>query len=75
MSIKIKDKETINVRGNVVWTQTSRENEFKKANAVVQFLPFGTDERYNSLQSYDLLAQLEEEYSHDFKILNNIYAS
>jgi len=75
LAIKIKDKETIKVKGNVVWTQNVKESEFKKANAVVQFLPFGTDERYNTIESYELLAQLEEEYSQDFKILNNIYVA
>ena len=75
ISIKIIDKETIRVKGNVVWFQTAKENEFNKANAVVQFLPFGTDEKYNSLKSYDLLAQVEEEYSQDFKILNNIFVA
>jgi len=75
LSIQVKDKEIINVKGNVIWTQSAKDNEFKKANAVIQFLPFGTDDRYNTLQSYELLAQLEEEYIQDFKILNNIYVS
>jgi len=75
LSIKVKNRKTINVKGNVVWSQKAKENEYKKANAVVQLLPFGTDERYNSIESYELLTQLEEEYSQDFKILNNIYVA
>lgn len=73
LTIIVKDKEKINVRGNVVWIQTAKENENNQANAVVQFLAFGTDENYNSLQSYELLAQIEKEYSNENDISNNIY--
>lgn len=71
ISILIKGKKPINVIGNVIWTaESDAKND---AQAVVQFLPFGTDDRYNSMESYEQLAQLEEEYSQELKILNNIY--
>ena len=73
LTIIVKDKKKINVRGNVVWIQTAKENENNQANAVVQFLAFGTDDKYNSLQSYELLAQIEKEYSNENDISNNIY--
>jgi PilZ domain-containing protein len=73
LKIFVKDHETIDVKGNVVWTQSAKNSENNQANAVVQLLPFGTDESINSLKSYEQLTQLAEEYSVDDKITKNIY--
>jgi hypothetical protein len=37
----------ITIKGNIVWSNES--------DAAIQFLPFGTDERYNSFQCHQLL--------------------
>ena len=73
LAIYVKNIDVIKVKGNVVWKQSSNENGRDKANAVVQLLPFGTDESINSLQSYEQLAQIVEKYSIDDKVTKNIY--
>lgn len=72
LKILIKDKDPIEVKGNVIWTKEENNNT-KFAQAVVQFYPFGTDKRYNSMKSYEQLADLEREYSEEIKVRNNIY--
>jgi hypothetical protein len=69
--IKVKDKYEIFVKGHVIWTLP--EGKDRNATAVVQFLPFGTNEQINSIESYEQLSQLEKEYSEELKVLNNIY--
>jgi hypothetical protein len=54
LDIKLPGNAEISVRGNVVWTS--------KLDAAVQFLPFGTDERYNSFTSYQKLKNLLTEH-------------
>ena len=71
LDILVKGKEKISVKGHVVWTLENDNNI--KSSAVVQFLPFGTDERINSIENYEQLAQLVEEYSIDDKVTKNIY--
>ena len=60
LEIIIPDKENISVRGHVVRTIESKTNS--PLYAAVQFLPFGSDERYNSMDSYTQLNALTEEY-------------
>ena len=71
LDILVKGKEKISVKGHVVWTHED-ENHIQSS-VVVQFLPFGTDERINSIKNYEQLAQLVEEYSIDDKVSKNIY--
>ena len=71
LDILVKGKEKISIKGHVVWTLENDNNI--KSSAVVQFLPFGTDERINSIENYEQLAQLVEEYSIDDKVTKNIY--
>jgi hypothetical protein len=47
LDIRIPGKDPISVKGNVVWATNF--------DAAIQFVPFGTDERYNSFKSYKLL--------------------
>ena len=60
MEIIIPHKENIHIKGKVVWT--SKANADNPAYAGVQFLPFGSDECYNSMHSYEQLKKLSEEY-------------
>ena len=50
LEIIVPRKDKIFIKGHVVWT--SKPDSESPAYAVVQFLPFGSDERYNSMQSY-----------------------
>jgi hypothetical protein len=59
LEIMVKGKEKIHVKGNVI--RLSDPVSEDSSYIVVQFLPFGTDERYNSMESYDLLGELIEE--------------
>ena len=60
LKIIVPRKNNIFIKGHVVWT--SKPDSENPAYAVVQFLPFGSDERYNSMQSYEQLKELSEEY-------------
>lgn len=60
MVILIPGKKKIRVKGNVIWSTEATED--REGYAVVQFLPFGTDERYNSMRTHDQLQKLEKEY-------------
>ena len=60
MVILIPGKKKIHVKGHVIWSTEATENHL--GYAVVQFLPFGTDERYNSMRAHDQLQKLEKEY-------------
>lgn len=61
LEIMIPDKETISVRGHVV--RTINPNGEKPAYVAVQFLPFGSDDRYNSMENYSRLDALTQEYT------------
>jgi PilZ domain len=54
VNIKLPGQCEIFVKGNVVWAS--------KMAAAVQFLPFGTDERYNSFTSYQKIKEVLTEY-------------
>lgn len=58
--IMIPGRKKIQVKGNVIWSTEATEN--REGHAVVQFLPFGTDERYNTMRSHDQLLKIEKEY-------------
>ena len=60
LEIIVPQKDKIFIKGHVVWT--SKPDSENPAYAVVQFLPFGSDIRYNSTNSYDQLKELSEEY-------------
>ena len=55
IDIKLPGNAEISVRGNVVWVS--------KLDAAVQFLPFGTDERYNTFTNYQKLKELLTEHA------------
>lgn len=71
--IYVEDREEIHVKGNIVWIKIVNENNISRTVGVVQFLPFGSDERYNSLDCYEKLIKLEKDYSKDNLIRNHIY--
>lgn len=73
LDIIVEGKEKITVKGHVVWILDNVNNN--NLSAVVQFLPFGTDEKINTMKSYEQLAELAEEYLKEDKILKNIYKS
>jgi len=54
IDIKLPGKAEIAIKGNVVWAS--------KLDAAVQFLPFGTDVRYNSFMSYQQLKDVLTEH-------------
>ena len=56
-------KEKILAKGNIVWVSDPAAG--KPGYAVVQFLPFGTDERYNPLNSLQQLKELTQQYLKD----------
>jgi hypothetical protein len=60
LEIIVPRKDKIIIKGHVVWT--SNPDSKNLPYAVVQFLVFGSDERYNSMQSYEQLKELSEEY-------------
>jgi hypothetical protein len=60
LEIIVPQKENIFIKGHVVWT--SKPDSENLAYAVVQFLVFGSDERYNSMYCYEQLKELSEEY-------------
>ena len=62
LEIIVPKKDKIFIKGHVVWT--SKSNSENPSYAVVEFLPFGSDERYNSMHSYEQLKELSEEYLH-----------
>jgi len=55
VDIKLPGNAEIYVKGNVVWAS--------KFDAAVQFLPFGTDERYNSFKSYQKIKEVLTEHA------------
>jgi hypothetical protein len=61
LEIQIPMKDQISVKGFIVWAT--------EADAAVQFLPFGTDDRYNSFESYEQIKTLMRE------CVNQIYCA
>jgi len=60
LEIIMPDKEHIAVRGNVVRMVNPEGRE--PLSVAVQFLPFGSDERYNTMDSYTQLHALTNEH-------------
>jgi len=56
--IIIPGKNKIAVRGDIISVTNTKAPHY----AVVQFFPFGTDKRYNSLQCWEQLKNVEQEY-------------
>jgi hypothetical protein len=59
LEIMIPKKKKISVKGKVV--RTSDPDADVKPFAAVQFIPFGSDERYNTMKSYKQLSELSDE--------------
>jgi hypothetical protein len=61
IELKVPDMDPLILKGHVIWAIDPQGEE--KAKAVIQFLPFGTDERYNTIQTYEQLCVITEKYS------------
>jgi len=53
LEILIPGKTKLILKGNIRWASLGAEED--RGFAGVQFLPFGTDDRYNSMKSHDQL--------------------
>ena len=60
LQILISGKRKIKVVGYIVWVSDAQSG--RPSMAVVQFFPFGTDKRYNSLHSLKQLKKLSAQY-------------
>ena len=56
IELQIPGKEQLTLKGNIVWTAVTTANDPNYA--AMQFLPFGTDERYNSMDNHKRLKKL-----------------
>jgi hypothetical protein len=56
IEIRIPGREKLVLKGNIVWTSISSTDDPNYA--AMQFLPFGTDERYNSMKYHERLKKL-----------------
>jgi hypothetical protein len=56
IELTIPGKDSLVLKGNIVWT--GFQNADKAGYAGMQFLPFGTDERYNTMDDHDKLRKL-----------------
>ena len=65
LELIVPSQEKILIKGHIIWTSNDNHNLEKNVYSVVQFLPFGSDEQYNSTKSQAQLREL-------FKIYNNI---
>ncbi len=61
ISVDVPGFNLVRIRGNVVWTSDPLLES--PAYAVVQFLPFGTDPRYNSMQIRDQIKIIIKKFS------------
>jgi len=61
VELNIPEMEPFTLKGHVVWAVDPNLQD--KASAVIQFLPFGTDERYNSIECYEQLSRVVDKYS------------
>jgi len=55
------NKKNIKLKGNVIRVSNSKPGDYPY-HIVIQFLAFGSDKRYNSMDSYTQLKRLEAEY-------------
>jgi hypothetical protein len=60
LELLIPDKEAIMIKGIVILITEPDSNH--SIYHVVQFLPFGSDERYNSMESHKQLTEVTVEY-------------
>ena len=61
IGIDVPGHHLVRIKGTVVWTSSPLiENP---AFAVVQFLPFGTDSRYNSMRTHEHVKAIIEKHS------------
>lgn len=52
--------DPITLRGKVVWTSFSEENDYKYQNGI-QFFPFGPEQGFNPLEGLDRIINVEKE--------------
>jgi hypothetical protein len=67
MAIELPNQDIIDIRGHVVWTFEIKKDQ--RCFGVAQFLPFGSDERYNPVQSLEKLKAIEKTYLLDQKTI------
>jgi len=60
VTIELPNNDEITLKGHIVWTYEMR-NENRNF-TVVQFFPFGTDERYNQPANLEKLKAVEKSY-------------
>jgi hypothetical protein len=60
MRIILPGEESITLKGNIIWSEMNASS--KIVYTAVQFLPFGTDERYNSMEIYQKLKKIVSAY-------------
>ena len=60
MRIILPGEESITIKGNIVWSEVNAST--KIVYTAVQFLPFGTDERYNPMEIYQKLKKIVSAY-------------
>ncbi len=65
IEIAIPTKQKVNVKGHVIWTKQKEPN--RPGFAVVQFLPVGTDERFNSTENINQINDLINEFQDGLK--------
>ena len=65
IEIAIPTKQKLVVKGHVIWTKQKESN--RPGFAVVQFLPVGTDERFNSTENISQINDLIDEFQDGLK--------
>jgi hypothetical protein len=61
IELNVPEMDPLLIKGHVIWAIDPWGAE--NGNAVIQFLPFGTDERYNSIQTYEQLCAITDKYA------------
>jgi hypothetical protein len=61
VELNIPEMDSVTLKGYVIWAVDPQVDD--NATAVVQFLPFGTDERYNSIECHEHLSRIVDKYS------------
>jgi hypothetical protein len=59
IELKIPGMDNLVLKGHIVWTSVSSGNDPNLA--AMQFLPFGTDNRYNSMDNHERLKKVLQE--------------
>lgn len=59
IELKIPGMGNLVLKGNIVWTSVSSGDDPDMA--AMQFLPFGTDDRYNSMENHKRLKKVLQE--------------